>query len=193
MVINMFLIDFLLKICNSIKIKIYIHLVLPYRKKGFYSCGDNVIIDKTTIIAGSKNISIGKNVYIGPYGIIYSTIAKLKIGNYVTIGPNVTIITGDHRTDVIGKYMAEIGDTEKLSSNDKDVHIMDDVWVGANVIILKGITIGNGSIIAAGAIVNTNVPSYSIFISKDKILPRFSVDELELHKKILRNKNDENI
>ena len=45
-------------------------------------------------------------------------------------GPNVTIRGGNHRTDVIGKHMYEIGTADKLPENDEDVHIEDGVWVG---------------------------------------------------------------
>ena len=78
------------------------------------------------------------------------------------MGPRVTIITGDHRIDIKGKCMAEVSDEEKLPENDKDVVIEDDVWVGANVTILKGVRISTGSVIAAGAVVVKDVPSYSI-------------------------------
>ena len=54
----------------------------------------------------------------------------------MTFGPNVTIETGEHRSDVIGEYMSLVVD--KILSNDQDVRIEDDVWIGAGVIILKG-------------------------------------------------------
>ena len=65
-------------------------------------------------------------------------------------GPNVTIITGNHRTDIIGKTMISVTINEKLPENDENVVINDDVWIGANAIILKGVTIGKGSVVGAG-------------------------------------------
>lgn len=57
-------------------------------------------------------------------------------------GPGVTIITGNHRMNVIGKYMTELTDAEKEPSDDQPVEMEGDNWVGANVTILKGVTIG---------------------------------------------------
>jgi acetyltransferase-like isoleucine patch superfamily enzyme len=80
----------------------------------------------------------------------------------VIFGPRPTIITGDHRVDVIGKFIMDVSDNEKLPNNDLPVVIEDDVWCGANVTILKGVTIGHGSIVAAGAVVTKSFPPYSI-------------------------------
>lgn len=77
-------------------------------------------------------------------------------------GSNVTIITGNHRTDIIGKTMISVTINEKLPENDENVVINDDVWIGANAIILKGVTIGKGSVVGAGSVVTKDVPKYSI-------------------------------
>ena len=100
----------------------------------------------------------------------------------------MTIITGDHRTDVVGEYMKSVGDDEKLPENDKDVVIEDDVWIGVNVNIFKGVTIGKGSVSAGAATVVKDVPPYSIYISKDKILPRFTAEEITRHENALQLK-----
>ena len=77
-------------------------------------------------------------------------------------GPNCSIITGDHRIDIVGKYMSEVTVAEKLPENDLPVTIEGDNWIGANAIILKGVTVGTGSVVAAGSVVIHNVPPYSI-------------------------------
>ena len=77
-------------------------------------------------------------------------------------GPNVTVITGDHRIDILDRPMCSITDDEKLPENDQDVVIEEDVWVGAGATILKGVTIGNGSVVAAGALVKKDVPPYAV-------------------------------
>lgn len=103
-------------------------------------------------------------------------------------GPGVTIITGDHRTDVVGKYMIEIKDTEKMPENDMDVVIEDDVWLGANSVILKGVTIGRGSVIASGAVATKSVPPYSIVggVPAKVLKARFTEQEIEQHEAILQ-------
>lgn len=77
-------------------------------------------------------------------------------------GPHVTVVTGDHRIDIPDRPMISVRDDEKLPENDQDVVIENDVWGGANATILKGVTIGTGSVISAGAVVTKDVPPYSI-------------------------------
>lgn len=85
---------------------------------------------------GMGNMSIGNNVSIPRGAIFYSTNAELTIKDNVIFGPRPTIITGDHRIDVIGVPIIESND--KFLENDADVIIEKDVWAGANVVILKG-------------------------------------------------------
>ena len=109
-------------------------------------------------------------------------------------GPGVTIITGDHRTDMIGRYMKTVGDNEKLPENDKDVIIENDVWVGANVTILKGVEIGEGSIVAAGSVVTKSVPPYSIVggVPARVIKARFTPEQIEQHKEYIKEREEKN-
>ena len=143
------------------------------RKQGFKYVGVNTSIPSDLIIAGRRNISIGDNVSIGPRCLFYASRADLTIGNHVMVGPEVMVITGDHRIDIQGIYMDEVTNEMKLPQNDQPVTIEDDCWIGARVLILKGVTIGKGSVVAGGATVLTNVPPYSIYYSKKDIRPRF--------------------
>ena len=83
-------------------------------------------------------------------------------GDDVMFGPGVTVITGDHRTDILDRPMITVTDSEKSPDNDKDVVFEGDNWVGANAIILKGVTVGKGSVVSAGAVVTHDVPPYAI-------------------------------
>lgn len=78
------------------------------------------------------------------------------IGVDFICGPRFTIMTGERRFDAVGKTINSIVKNEE---NDKAV-IIEDVWCGANVIILKGVRNGRGSIIAAGAMVTKDIPPY---------------------------------
>lgn len=62
-------------------------------------------------------------------------------------GPNVSIITGNHRIDLIGRYMNTVSNDEKLPENDQDVIIEGDNWIGAGAIILNGVKIGIGAVV----------------------------------------------
>lgn len=152
-------------------------------KNLFKSCGKNVKFDPSDSFSYA-NIKIGNNVYIGS-GATFSSIKEISIGNKVMFGPNVTIMGGDHNTGEIGKYMADV--KEKRPENDLPVMIDDDVWVGANVTILKGVHIHTGAIVAAGALVVKDVPEYAIVggVPAKLLKMRFSPDELEKHKKLL--------
>ncbi len=136
-------------------------LFAPGIRRSFGSCGERVTFAKNCSISGAKNLHIGTNVSLSSATIL-CTRAKLIIGDDVMFGPHVTVVTGDHRIDIPDRPMISIKDSEKLPENDQDVVIENDVWVGANAIILKGVTIGTGSVICAGAVVTKDVPPYSI-------------------------------
>lgn len=138
-------------------------------------CGDKVHLDERFSVTGVGNISLGNNVYIGPNAILMATGAPIEIKGHFMAGPGLTIITGDHRIDIKGKYMDEVMLSEKLPENDQPVIIEQDVWCGANVTILKGVTIGKGSVIAAGAVITKNVGEYEIWggVPAKKIKNRF--------------------
>lgn len=139
-------------------------VVNPMMRRSFASCGSNVRIHRHSEIAGIENITMGHDVYIGPGATLLTTKARIVVGDYVMSGPNLTIITGDHRTDILDRPMATLTDDDKLPENDLDVVIGNDVWLGSGVTLLKGVTVSEGCIIAAGAVVTKNVePAFSIW------------------------------
>ena len=89
-------------------------------------------------------------------------IVEVKIGDYVLIGPNTLITTVNHPISPKGRRN-KIGITAPVT-------IGDDVWIGGNVSVLPGVTIGNNVVIAAGAIVTKSVEENKIYISNKKIL-----------------------
>lgn len=172
------------------KFKHILHRIFvePVIKKSFASCGVQVRVPAGCSFSGIENISVGNRVFFGGRTRILTTKAKTILGNQIMFGPGVTIITGDHRMDVLGKYMAELTDADKLPENDADVVIEDDVWIGANVTILKGVTIGRGSVIAAGTVVTKSCPPYSILVggaSARVLRARFTEDQIAEHERLL--------
>ena len=155
-------------------------------KKCFHSCGSNVYVPHDIRLYG-YDVSIGNNVSLGSNMCIMCKMAPVVIKDNVMFGPNVTLITGNHRIDMIGKYMTEIKDEDKLPENDAPIVFEGDNWVGANAVILKGVTIGRGSVIGAGAVVVKDVPPYSIYVGVPgaKTFERFTKEQIEEHEKIL--------
>ena len=162
-------------------------------KKSMKYCGKNVYLrPMSSDFKGLENLSIGDDAIIPKGSTFYCTGAPLTIGRKVIFGPHPTIITGDHRIDLIGKYIADVSDEDKLNGSnvslyDAPVVIEDDVWCGANVTILKGVTIGRGCVAAAGAIVTKSCPPYSIVggVPAKVLKFRFSVDQIIEHEKNL--------
>lgn len=114
--------------------------------------GKNINIEKGAIF--SRKLVIGNNSGLG---VNCNAVGPITIGDNVMTGPNVTIFTQNHRHDRVDIPMNEQGYEEF-----KEVKIGNDVWIGANVIILPGITINDGAIIGAGAVITRDVPAYTI-------------------------------
>ena len=160
----------------------------PVWKRSMMYCGKGVYLrPMSSDIKGLYNLSIGEGTSIPKGSTFYCTEAPLTIGRKVIFGPNPTIITGDHRIDMIGRYMIDVTASEKLPENDKAVVVEDDVWCGANVTILKGVTIGHGSVVAAGAVVTQSFPPYSIIggVPAKLIKMRFTEEQARENDRLL--------
>ena len=154
----------------------------PIYKRAMKSCGRGVYLrPMSSDFKGLENLSIGDGTSIPKGSTFYCTNAPLTIGKKVIFGPKPTIITGDHRIDIQGKYIIDITDDEKLPENDQPVTIEDGCWIGANVTILKGVTIGHDSVVAAGSVVTKSCEPYSIIggVPAKLIRRRFTDEEMK--------------
>lgn len=126
----------------------YAHL-----KKMLGSVGERVWISKTFGCDCGKNIFIGDD-FTGNFNLTILDIREVYIGNHVMIGPNTLITTVGHPLSPKARrgYMAKAA----------PVRIGNDVWIGGNVTILPGVTIGNNVVVAAGAVVTKDVPDNSL-------------------------------
>lgn len=123
----------------------------PYRK---FSLGDYSVVESFACI----NNAVG-DVLIGDYtriGLHNTIIGPVKIGNHVNLAQGITVTALNHNFDDTNKRIDEQG----VSTN--AVTIEDDVWIGANAVILPGVTIGNHCVVAAGAVVTKDVPPHSL-------------------------------
>lgn len=149
--------DLLVILIAEIRDRIWMHMVRAL----FRECGRNCFIGPGGVFQFDR-IMLGLDVYMGTRARLSASQSDVQTGSKMMLGPDAIIVTGDHRTDVIGKPMRDV--TEKLPKNDQDVVIEDDVWIGARVIILKGVRIGRGSIICASSIVVKSISPYSIYV-----------------------------
>ena len=185
------------KICKLIiQVHLAFHLIIDVilafcYKKQMISCGHHVTFKPSTSnIKGIENMSFGNYVRIHKYATLFSTDAKLIIGNKVALGPKVTIMTGNHATDTIGTFMWDVH--KNRSDLDKDVIIEDEIWVGSNVTILCGAHISRGCVVAAGAVVNKYIPPYSIVggVPAKVLKFRFTPEQIIEHESILYPENE---
>lgn len=122
--------------------------------RGKVNVGNNVFIHENVLIRSYMfSISIGNNTTINRNTNILS---QVTIGSNVSIAPNVVIIGANHMFTNPDKTIKSQGCTSK------GIIIEDDVWIATNSSILDGVTVGKGSVIAAGAVVNKDVPPYSV-------------------------------
>jgi acetyltransferase-like isoleucine patch superfamily enzyme len=105
--------------------------------------------------AQNGEISIGDNSGIGPYVVVYGE-GVVSIGDYVAIAQHSTLVAANHRFTDPRKYIRLQGSTAS------GILIEDDVWIAAHCIILDGVKISSGSVVAAGAVVNKDVPAYTV-------------------------------
>lgn len=123
-------------------------------KRIFKECGKNVVIKQNAYFGDGKHISVGDYSQIG----INSKIDNdTTIGKYVLMGPNVTIFSTSHDYESLEVPMMFQGEKER-----RPVTIGDDVWIGTNVCIMPGVTVGNHVIIGSNAVVTKDVPDYAV-------------------------------
>lgn len=114
-------------------------------------CGKEIRVKFNADI--SPHIEIGNHSELGRCCQIYGGV---KIGSDVLMGPDVKLITRNHRHDDLSRPVRLQDETFAA------IHIGDDVWLGANVVVLPGVEIGDHSIIGAGSIVTKSIPPFSI-------------------------------
>lgn len=160
------------------------------RRSRFGFIGEKIIL--TPPISGNmENVFIYDNVGIGPNARFSTPNAKIIIKGKCAIAENLTIHTGNHAR-IVGKFVTDITEANKPKGYDKDVIIEKDVWIGSNVSILAGVHIGRGSTIAAGAVVNKDVPPYSIVGGVPAKVIKFywTIEEILEHEKNLYPENE---
>jgi len=168
----------------------YVHRL--YSIKSGVSVGKRVHVGLWSALWAPQKLIVEDDVYIGNHCTIQ---VNGRIGRYTTIANNVGIVGRlDHDFTEVGvpiRYTQWIGDRTDLPEEQTTVMIGEDVWIGYGAIILSGVTIGRGAIVAAGSLVTKDVPPYQIVAGTPAkfMKSRFSSDEIKLHEeKISRTK-----
>lgn len=137
---------------------------LVFGKRRYLTYGTDLHIGKGTHLWAPVKLTIGNHVYIGKRVHIE---ANCEIGDYCLLANEVAIVgRHDHAFSAIGfpmRYAPWIGSARYPSQHlHEKVVIESDVWVGYGVLLLTGVTIGKGSVIAAGSVVTKDIAAYSI-------------------------------
>lgn len=132
--------------------------------------GDYSVIEDYSIINNAVgNIVIGDHTRIG---LGNTVIGPVTIGDKVNIAQNVVISGLNHNFEDINKPIAEQG----IST--KQVTIEDDVWIGANSVVLAGIRIGKHVVVGAGSVVTRDVPPYSVVVGNPaRVMKRYDFEK----------------
>lgn len=147
-------------------------------------------VHKTIYISGKSKIAsdlnAGPYVFIAGGCVIYP---KVTIGDYTLLAPNVKILGGDHEINKVGMPIIFSG-----RSVLKETNIGKDVWISTNCIVMAGVTIGNGAVVAAGSVVTKDIEPYSINagVPSKKIKDRFENEvDIATHEQMLAKRYKE--
>jgi len=171
-----------------------IRIIKEIRSKFFSLITKENIPFYTRDIFKSRKFVVGKYTYGSPNVIFENSESNLYIGNFCSIAGGVTIfLGGNHRTDWITTFpFSSFQDKFPQSNNIKghpstkgDVVIGNDVWIGLNAVIMSGVTIGNGAVVATSSVVTKNIGPYEIWGGNPSILigKRFDEEKIELLEK----------
>ena len=159
---------------DTINRGIKLRLDVPIQRK-YLSIGHDCIVGGTFVFESTLgNVIIGNHSYIG--GSTFISRSKIEVGDNVTIAWGSTFYDHDshsldymkRRQDIddelndirLGRNFIENKDWSDVNS--KPIKICNDAWIGMNVIVLKGVTIGEGAIVGAGSVVTKDVPAWSV-------------------------------
>ena len=163
-----------------------------FREGDFKSIGENVIFEPGVLVFHPENIVLGSNIYIGHHAILkgyynsmmeigtdtwigqgcfFHSAGGLKIGKAVGIGPMVKILTSHH--DDINPDVPVL----ELPLAFKPVIIEDEAHIGANSVVLAGVTIGKRCQVGAGSVVTKNIPPFTVAVGNPaRVIKKFNFD-----------------
>ena len=116
--------------------------------------GQGCLLDKDTWLVNGQNIELGHHVKVSAFSALIAGFeAKISIGSYALLGPGVFVVAANHGIAMNGVPIRDQPWKEKA------VVVGEDVWIGANAVILPGSSIGAGAVIGAGTVVSGDIPA----------------------------------
>lgn len=119
------------------------------------ACGNGVRMSATVSIRNGSRISIADGAHVGQWSYLWAgdSSGRISIGDHALIAPNVFITASNYD---VAHRLGPVMDLPKVES---DVVIGANTWLGTGVVVLPGVTIGEGTVVAAGAVVTRDLPS----------------------------------
>ncbi len=161
-----------------------------YSRKSFGYIGDNVLLNPPLRFSNPKNVFL-----YGDNGLtnanIMTTNAKFIMKPHSGASEGLRVSTGNHAM-IIGVFYRSITEKEKPKGLDKDVIVESDVWIGRNVTLLSGVTIGRGCTVAACAVVTKSTPPYCIIagVPAKPIKFKWTIEQILEHESVLYPENE---
>lgn len=117
--------------------------------------GDDPWVEPPVNMDYGYNVKLGKNVFIN-FNATFLDTCLITVGSRTLVGPNVSFYSGTHPLDPIVRQGTRGPETGK------EIHIGEDCWIGGNVVLLPGVTIGRGGVVGAGSVVTKDVPAFTV-------------------------------
>ena len=174
------------------KVKNFIHKCLVKQiRKQYPNITGTSVISSSVKVYNKHNLIMEENTLIGENSVIMNPRAPFIMKKYSFTAREVMVIDGNHMS-IVGMPMIRVTDSIKdaLPEGAKynaPVVVEEDVWIGARAILLSGVTIGRGSIVAAGAVVTKDVPPYCIVggVPARIIRRKWSIEDIIEHEKAI--------
>ena len=177
---------FILYLFKKITKNIKIHKI----KKQLGDVGLGSYIDiPVNFYGNSKHIHIGNDTVIYGHFKFISVKGNFYVGDHTMSAQGLTVVTDNHVRNV-GTLIKDVSDIER-NTRFKDVIVEDDVWIGSNVTLLPGVTIGRGAFVGAGSVIRSSVPPYSVVVGNPQTIIGFNLSPSEIieHEKLLYPEN----
>lgn len=144
----------------------------------FAEVGENCYIEPPLHANWAKHTHLGNHVYAN-FNLTLVDDTHIYIGDYVMIAPNVTLSTAGHPIEPEMR--------KKIAQFNIPIHIEENVWIGANSVILPGVTIGKNSVIGAGSVVTKDIPANVVAVGNPcRVMREISDRDKEFYYKQMR-------